>query len=132
MVFDSTIWIDALNGIKSPKTDLLKEKSLSNEVVLLPVIVQEILQGIKDDNQYLKVKNNLSGFQLLDLNQWESYAGAAALYRFLRKKGVTIRKANDCLISFQTMMQNLELVHNDSDFDQIAKYCNLKIYNQKY
>ncbi|TAG59706.1 MAG: hypothetical protein EAZ26_14390 [Runella slithyformis] len=53
---------------------------------------------------------------------------AAQLYRGLRKKGVTIRKPNDCLIAYYALHFNIELCHNDVDFDLIAAHNNLKIW----
>ncbi len=42
--------------------------------------------------------------------------------------GVTIRKANDCLIASICIENNIPIFHNDKDFDNIAKYTSLKIY----
>ena len=53
---------------------------------------------------------------------------AASLFRFLREKGVTIRKPNDCLIAVICILNSIELVHNDKDFTNIAKHTSLKIY----
>ena len=55
IIFDTSVWIDALNGKKTAAVGLLLEKTLTNEVVLLPVIIQEILQGIKVDAQFENV-----------------------------------------------------------------------------
>jgi predicted nucleic acid-binding protein len=127
IIFDTSIWIDALNCKKSEAVGLLVEKTLTNEVVLLPVIIQEILQGIKDDAQFEKVKDNLKGFIVIDSNPTESVIEAAGIYRNLRKKGLTVRKPNDCLIAFYAIKNNLSLVHKDSDFEIIASCTDLRI-----
>jgi predicted nucleic acid-binding protein len=59
----------------------------------------------------------------------DAAVGAAKLYRNLRKKGITIRKPNDCLIAYYAITNDIELVHNDSDFDLIAENSTLKIWN---
>jgi predicted nucleic acid-binding protein len=41
---------------------------------------------------------------------------------------VTIRKANDCLIAAICIENNYTLIHNDNDFNNIAKHTSLKIY----
>ena len=46
----------------------------------------------------------------------------------LRQKGITIRKANDCLIASICIDNNIPLFHNDKDFNNIAKHTSLKIY----
>jgi predicted nucleic acid-binding protein len=116
MIFDSSIWIDYLRGNKTSSTDLLdrllNEYTVPN-VHLCPAIFQEILQGI---NQ-------------LQLDSYFAAENAATLYRSLRIKGITIRKPNDCLIAFYAIHFKLELVHNDKDFNKIAKHTSLKIYS---
>jgi predicted nucleic acid-binding protein len=52
---------------------------------------------------------------------------AINLYRHLRKKGITIRKSKDCLIASYAIITDMDLLHNDSDFTQIAKESELKI-----
>lgn len=129
LVFDSTIWIDALNKKNTEKVELLRNIAPNeNSVILFPVIAQEVLQGIKSDEQFKKVYQNLNGFTVFSLPPWETHIGAAILYRDLRKKGITIRKPNDCIIAFLAIHFKLELVHNDSDFDLIAQNSPLKIY----
>lgn len=127
ILFDTSIWIDAFKGHSTLAVELLKEKTAINEVVLIPVIIQEILQGIKHDTQFEAVKENLGGFVIIEGNCVEMAIGAASLYRNLRKKGITIRKPNDCLIAYTAIFYNLPLVHKDSDFELIARQSNLKI-----
>jgi predicted nucleic acid-binding protein len=53
---------------------------------------------------------------------------ATDLYRHLRKKGITIRKSVDCLIASYAILEDMYILHNDSDFMQIARESKLKIY----
>lgn len=57
----------------------------------------------------------------------EAAIGVADLYRALRKKGVTIRKPNDCLMVHYAVFHDLPVLHNDVDFDQIARFTSLRI-----
>ncbi len=130
VLVDTSVWIDALNGNKTRQTILLDQ--LIDEgasVVLCPMIVQEILQGIKEDKDFREVKNNLSGFEMLSIDSLEAAYGAASLYRNARKHGVTIRKSNDCLIAFYSIFCKVALLHNDGDFNRIAEYSPLKVLN---
>jgi predicted nucleic acid-binding protein len=56
------------------------------------------------------------------------YLEAAQIYRQCRRQGITIRKTVDCLIARTAMEKDLYLLHQDSDFDQIASVCPLKLY----
>jgi predicted nucleic acid-binding protein len=127
-IFDTTVWIDYFNGINDPKTDFLYQCIANDGVCMIGIIVQDVLQGIKHDGQYQEVKSHFGKMPLLPAPTFESYESAAQLYRSLRKKGVTIRKANDCLIASYAIHFDLELCHNDSDFDLIAANSSLKIW----
>jgi predicted nucleic acid-binding protein len=88
-------------------------------VYYCPVILQEVLQGIKKDSDFEEVKDVFTVLKSLDDNPYQSAIGAAELYRKLRKKGITIRKSNDCLIAWYANNNKLEIVHRNRDFDLI-------------
>ncbi len=129
ILVDTSVWIDALNGKKNLLTQMLNKFIRDDfSIVLCPIIIQEILQGIRDDKSYKEVKENLSGFEVLKADPVEAAFGAAKLHREIRKKGITIRKSNDCLIAFYAIHHKVILLHKDKDFDLIAKYSSLKVY----
>ena len=127
-VFDTSVWIDFLRNKNTPEADLLTNYIENNHpVVLTPTIIQEVLQGIREDAQYLKIKDILSYITTLQLPPIQAAIGAAELYRSLRKKGLTIRKGNDCLIAFYAIEFSIPLVHSDADFDLIGSNSKLRI-----
>jgi predicted nucleic acid-binding protein len=131
LIFDTSVWIDFFNDKNTDKVKLLASYIENNDRLLLtPTIVQEILQGIRDDKQYRKIKNILSYIEILELPQVEAAIGAAELYRSLRKKGLTIRKSNDCLIAIYAIEFSIKLVHSDSDFHLISKHSHLKTWHK--
>jgi predicted nucleic acid-binding protein len=127
-LFDTSVWVDYKNGVKSAQTDLLDEALLSDEVCYCPTILQEILQGIKVDKDFNNTMNAFKALISLKLDAYTVSIEATKLYRSLRKKGLTIQKANDCLIAYYAIHFDIELCHNDSDFDLIAKNSSLKIW----
>lgn len=131
-VVDSSVWIDFFNRRPSLQSNKLRDILIGTKAkapfVILPVIMQEVLQGIEDNNFYSIIKDNLHGLEFIDYNNYEFAVKAADLFRFLRKKGVTIRKANDCLIASICIENNFSIFHNDKDFNNIAKHTSLKIY----
>lgn len=62
----------------------------------------------------------------LPLNRFEY---AAEIYRTLRVGGITIRSANDCLIAATAILNRIQLLHADRDFDYIAEITNLDARN---
>ena len=128
VLIDTSVWIDFFNGKLNTQTSLVKEYlEMEYPVFICPVIIQEILQGIRNDDSYREVKNNLFNLEILMIDHLESSVGAADLFRMLRKKGVTIKKSNDCMIAYYSIYFGIYLLHNDRDFDSIAKHTQLKI-----
>lgn len=129
VLIDTSVWVDYIKGIIDKRTDFLDGHISNNYPVLIcPTVLQETLQGIRIDADYKKIKNILLSYTMLEIEPVEAAIGAADLYRSLRKKGVTIRKSNDCLIAHFAIFHNVPLLHNDTDFDLIASGSDLKIY----
>src|SRR5882757_838306 len=130
LIFDTSVWIDFLRGKSNPQVDLLTLYIDHNDqVLLIPTILQEVLQGIREDAQYRQIKEIFSYFTVLQLPPVQAAIGAAELYRGLRKKGLTIRKSNDCLIAFYAIEFSTPLVHLDSDFEFVSKHSKLKTWH---
>lgn len=128
LIFDTSVWIDFLNKKSTPETLLLEQYILADdEVLLVPTILQEILQGIREDSTYSHIKGILHSFRFLELPAYEVAVGGADLYWLLRKQGITIRKSNDCIIAYYAMKFSVSIVHIDRDFDQISKLSGLKV-----
>lgn len=128
ILVDTSVWIDFLNGRNTSHRKFLHDLLESEEDICLnEIILMEILQGIKEDKLHREVKGYLLAFNVLNSIPVESYIHASDIYRMCRKKGVTIRKSVDCLISAIALENNVPLLHNDSDFNKIAKYTDLKI-----
>ena len=128
ILFDTSIWIDYLNARPTPKASKLESYFKNNyRVFITPTIIQEVLQGISDQKRFDKVQQILINQNVLLMKSVDAAIKAAQLYSFLRQKGVTIRKPNDCLIASYALHFDVEICHNDSDFDLIAQNSSLKI-----
>lgn len=128
VLVDTSVWIDFFKGSVNRQTGLLNEYlEKESPVFICPLIIQEILQGIRNDDDYRKVKSNILNLDILLIDPVESSVGAADLYRKLRKTGVTIKKSNDCMIAYYSIYFGIYLLHNDKDFNLIADNTSLKI-----
>ncbi len=127
-VVDTSVWVDYLKLKAVAQTVLINSFMDKNELVTLPVILQEVLQGIREETLFETVKAAFLSFKKIEYNSFDAALHAASLFRFLRSKGATIRKPNDCLIACICIENNFQLLHNDRDFDNIAKHTSLKIY----
>ncbi len=131
MIFDTSVWIEFLRNKSNPASDLLTRYiENDDQVLLVPTILQEVLQGVREDSQYSQIKDILSYFTVLQVPPVQAAIGAAELYRGLRKKGLTVRKSNDCLIAFYAIEFSRTLVHLDSDFELIGKHSELKTWKR--
>ena len=128
IIVDTSVWIDFYNGISNKPVEVLKSVMLTDLIIIPPVILQEILQGIREKKLLEIVEDAILGFQFLNYDMYEAAYEAAALYRLLRTKGVTVRTSNDCLIAWLCISNDIQIHHNDKDFDNIAKHTSLKIY----
>lgn len=122
IIADTSVWINFFKGVESDEVNELVSFIENDEpLYLCPTIVQEVLQGISNDWQFKKIKEYLLAFPILNDDALEMAISAASLYRTLRKKGITIRKSNDCLIAQYAIKYSLSVLHQDRDFDLILK-----------
>lgn len=123
ILIDTSVWIDFFNG---KETDNVASFTyyLENDlpIFICPIIIQEILQGIKGENEFNQVKDYLFALNVLNDDSIEAALGAVKIYRKLREKGITIRKSNDCLIAWYALKYSLKILHQDRDFENILKY----------
>ena len=127
-IVDTSVWIDYFNGKIDERTDATEKFIIEGELLMLPIILQEVLQGIRSAKDFSTVKNAFLRNTFFNFNTIDMALEAATLFRFLKRNGVTIRKPNDSLIAAICIQNNFSLLHNDKDFDNIAKYTSLKIY----
>jgi predicted nucleic acid-binding protein len=130
ILVDSSILIDFFDPKeKSPKKSLFAGLfSSANKMYVCPAIYQEELQGIKDDRVFRDVKGILTNYPLVKIVLMDATNHAIDMYRDLRKKGITIRKPYDCLIAAYAVMGDMYLLHNDKDFDAIARLGALRLF----
>jgi predicted nucleic acid-binding protein len=130
LLFDTSVWVDHFRNNETPAAQLLKEQLLNDEPILIcPPIYQEILQGIKNQNDLITLLSLLEATVKLEWDNYEIAKEAALLYNSLRQQGITINKPFDFQIAVYAMKFDLELAHNDSDFNTIAKHSSLNIFS---
>lgn len=127
-VVDTTVWIDFFRDTDIWQVAYLRELiERDDEVALTDVVLTEILQGLRDDRAAARVQRRLAPFEILRLEHLDDFTRAASLYRQARAKGVTVRRTLDCLIASVCIRESVELLHNDSDFDHLARTTALRV-----
>ncbi len=122
IMIDTTVWIDFFNDHSTTQV-MTFQNALKNseDICICGVIITELLQGIRDDNQYLKTKSYLENLIFLPMN-YTTFIKAAEIFRYLRKQGITIRKPIDCMIAAVSVENDVPLLHNDRDFEHIELF----------
>ena len=127
ILIDTSVWIDFFRGTESLQAHRLEESIRNREnLALCGITLTETLQGIRDDNEYLRVKQYLKPLILLPMGE-QVFTLAAELYRELRKQGRTIRKTNDCIIAATAIRHEVPLLHKDKDFEVLGLHSSLEI-----
>lgn len=95
---------------------------------LTDLVYCEVLQGIRDETDFVRMRAILQSYPIFRMRGLYLFEQAARIYRDCRRRGFTIRKTIDCLIAATCLENEVELYHNDRDFDVIARVRNLKIH----
>jgi predicted nucleic acid-binding protein len=129
ILIDTSAFIEFLNKTGSP-FDKEIEYLISNDedLAIADITITEILQGIKEDKEFNEIKKSLMAFPVYSLKGVDSFIAAAELFRKCRKKGLTVRSTVDLLIAQIVLENNLILLHNDNDFENIARLNGIKVY----
>lgn len=125
IVVDSTVWAAFFNGDDLPEAGRLAYCLDQNEpLAILPIILTEVLQGFRTDAGFRRARKVMGSVPIIEPGV-ETHVGAALLFRRLRKQGVTVRGAVDCVIARACIEHGAELLTLDRDFRAIAEHSRL-------
>ena len=129
IVPDTSVWIEFFRATEHPLRTLLARLIDDDaDVAVTDCVVMEILAGARSDADEEELRDGLLAFPLLRVEALTDFEEAANIYRRCRARGETIRNMVDCLIAARVIRQGAELLHNDGDFDAIARHSDLRIY----
>jgi len=126
MIFvDSSVWIAYFNGIDSPQTNALDVALGTSRIVVGDLVLTEVLQGFRADADFRKARALMLHLDVRAVLSTELALRAAEHYRFLRNKGITVRKTMDTLIATFCIQEGLPLLHDDKDFSPFEQHLGL-------
>ena len=91
------------------------------------LILAELLQGFAAESDAKRALTLLEPLEFVAMAGRDVAIQSAAFYRRLRRRGVTVRKTMDMLIGTYCLMHDHEILHNDRDFDVLARHLGLKV-----
>lgn len=125
VLVDSSLWI----AVEHDRIDFLDLLPEDEEVATCPIVVLEVLRGTRPE-RYHKTRALLMRATMLDApTPVERFEEAAQIYLQCRNKGIT-PSTPDCLIAASAIANNVRLLHDDSDFAQIARATPLRIFTR--
>ena len=125
ILVDSSVWIDYFNGVDNKQTDTLNDVLGLKPIAIGDLILTEVLQGFKNDKDHKSAKLLLEDLVIFDLVGKDIAIKSADNFRFLRKKGITIRKPVDVIIATFCIERKLPLLFIDRDFKPFVKHLGL-------
>ena len=127
VVVDTSVWIDYLRNSADEGNGRLEDLILDrNRAAVCGIIIQEILQGIRDQESYELTRERLFFLPFLESCR-DVHLLAASLYRDLRKQGITV-PSTDAVIAAVAIHHDFSLFTLDGHFVEIARHSNLKLY----
>lgn len=126
ILVDTSAWIEFLRDTGSP-TCLRVDEALAGEIAICEAIRMEVLAGGRDGPHMEGLRRLLARAVMISIEPGD-FDHAATLYRVCRRRGETVRKLIDCLIAAVAIRADVPVLHNDSDYETLARYTALKLH----
>jgi predicted nucleic acid-binding protein len=127
IVVDSSVWVAKLRKLSNAAIEKFNAIKDTDEIVVGDVVLLEVLQGARDDRDAARLEVYLKSFNIVRMLDPELAIRAAAHFRHLRSKGITIRKTVDLMIGTFCIEGNHVLLHSDRDFTPMVQHLGLQL-----
>lgn len=132
VIVDTPIWSLALRrttGAEAHEVEILSELIKDGRAMLIGLVRQELLSGIKTTKQFENLREHLAAFPDVPL-ETADYEQAAAFFNQCRSKGVQ-GSSIDFLICAVAHRRGLEIFTTDGDFTSCAKHLPIKRHQSR-
>jgi len=127
VLVDTSAWIEVF---RKPRRLQLDEVGGLDEVVTCLPVVQEVLQGFRDEGAFRVAREAMLSLPCVESPLGQArFEEAAELYRAARRAGFTVRSGTDCLIAACALRHGLTVLHRDRDFPALARVSPLRERN---
>ena len=122
MIIDTSAWIDFLRDPNSAVGSSVGQVLRDGDPMTTDVIRLELLAGAATESVATALRDALDGCEVVDQRPLVDVEAAASLFRSCRRAGETVRSPNDCLVAAIAIRTRLPVLHNDRDFDALARH----------
>lgn len=119
VLIDTSVWITVLRD-RNGEAQQLAQWLDGRDAVLTRFSQLELLQGALNESEWRLLDEYLQT-QIYVEPQASTWAAAARIYFELRRAGRTVRSPIDCCIAQLALEHDLLLLHDDRDFETIAR-----------
>jgi predicted nucleic acid-binding protein len=124
---DTSAWVEFVRDRDTRVADRL-ERAISRDLLATTEpVMMEVLAGARDTRHARRLRGLLDGTRLLPVGDLRAWEAAAAIYRTCRRAGFTPRSQLDCLVAAVAIREDVEVIHADRDFDEIARHTRLRV-----
>lgn len=123
---DTSAWVEYLRDTGSPACNAV-DRLLEGDLAITEPVMMEVLAGGRSDSHLRHLRGLLGRAHLLPCTSAD-FLEAAALHRTCRQSGETVRRLVDCLIAAVAIRVGVPLLHNDIDYDVLARHSTLSIH----
>lgn len=131
ILVDTSVLVDYLKGQDNAPVRAF-DRVLQSQIPygICDFVYQELLQGARSPKEFKTLKAYLETIPFYHLRRGrESFEQAAHMHMQCRERGITIRSTIDLLIAQIAIENEVYLLHNDRDFDNLAKAIpDLRVY----
>lgn len=125
ILVDSSVWIDYFNGQNTPQVEVLDQLLGTQPLAIGDIILTEVLQGFRQDADYLKARQLLISLTIFNLINVDLALKSSDNFRSLRKRGITVRKTIDVIIATFCIEEEHTLLFSDKDFIPFVQHLGL-------
>jgi predicted nucleic acid-binding protein len=133
VLVDTPVWSLALrrrpadlNARERALTQTLAELIREGRAQMMGAIRQELLSGVREEEQFHKLRNYLRAFEEPGIEVVD-YEEAARMHNLCRARGVA-GSAIDFLICAVAQRRNWHILTTDRDFERYGRLLGLKLY----
>jgi predicted nucleic acid-binding protein len=120
VLIDTSVWIQYLRR-KEPTFSRVEELILSERVCCTGIVLGELMQGAKSDEESNVIQSFVQAFDFLPESS-SLWLKAGELSRRLRARGTTAGLA-DCYLAISAHEADVQVFTFDEDFEHICREC---------
>jgi predicted nucleic acid-binding protein len=125
ILIDTSVWIAAYRDRSGQVADQVRAARGDMDEVFSRFVAMEILQGSISETDWARFDTHLQGQNYVEFRD-DDWADAARIYYDARRAGLTVASTIDCCIAQTALVNDLLLIHDDSDYERIARIRTLR------